>query len=145
MKTIIVYYTHSGNTKALATRKAKELDCDIEEIIEVKKANMIVALYRVVTRGKTMIEPLKSNLDEYEKIIIMSPVWASLPVSAVNSVIDCLPVGKKVELIMVSGGGGTKKTAAGTKELVTGRGCEVVGYTDLKAKKVNNEVVSEDI
>ena len=143
MKTVILYYSYSGNTKAVANKKAGELACDIEQITEVKKVNLIAALYRAIKRKKTEIKPLESKLGEYEKIIIMSPVWASLPVSAVNSAIDCLPAGKQVELVMVSGGGGTKKTAAGTRELVIERGCEVASYTDLKAQKVNGEVVSE--
>jgi len=145
MKTIILYYSHSGNTKALANEKAKELGCDLEEITEVKKPNIFVALHRVVKRKKTEIKPIKANLDEYERIIIMSCVWASHPVAPVNSAIDCLPAGKEVEVVMVSGGGGTKKTAAGTKALIIGRGCEVVGYTDVKAKKVNGEVVGEEL
>ena len=143
MKTIILYYSHSGNTKALAEKKARELGHDIEEITEIKKPLMLVTLFRGMNRKKTEIRPIKSNLSEYEKIIIMSPVWAAHPVSAINSVIDCLPAGKKVELIMVSGGGGTKKTAEGTKELIIRRGCEVAGYTDLKAKRENNAVVSQ--
>jgi len=143
MKTAILYYTHSGNTKALAGIKAKELGCDVEEITEVKKSNLIVAMYRGSKRKKTEIQPIHLKLDDYEKIIIMSPVWAAHPVSAVNSVIDYLPAGKKVELIMVSGGGGTKRTTAGTKELIIKRGCEVVGYTDLRAQKRKGEVVSE--
>ena len=143
MKTLILYYTHSGNTKAIANRKATELGCDVEEITEVKKPNILVAMYRGAKRKKTEIKPIKAKLDDYEKIIIMSCVWAALPVAPVNSAIDSLPAGKKVEVIMVSGGGGTKKTMEGTKELIVRRGCEVVGYTDLKAKKVNGEVVSE--
>ena len=64
---------------------------------------------------------------------------------AINSVIECLPKGVKVEFIMVSAGGGTKKSSEGTKELVTSRGCEVVGYTDVKVKRKNNEVFCQEI
>jgi hypothetical protein len=33
---------------------------------------------------------------------------------------------------MVSGGGGTKNSAEGTKNLIAARGCEVTDYTDIK-------------
>ncbi len=143
MKTIILYYSYSGNTKVLANKKSKELEADIEEIVEVKKPAMIVGLYRVLRQKKTEIRPIKSQLDSYDKIIIMSPVWGGSPVSPINSLIECLPAGKKVEIIMVSGGGGTKKSAERTKSLVMMKGCDVVGYTDLMAKKENNEIFSK--
>ena len=145
MKTIILYYSHSGNTKALAYKKASELGADIEEIVEVKKPFIAVGLYRAAKRKKTVIQPIKAQLDGFDKIIIMSPVWKDRPVSAINSLIDCLPKGKKVEFIMVSAGGGTRVSAEETKALVTMRGCEVVGYTDVFAKRKGGEVFSQNI
>ena len=56
----------------------------------------------------------------------------------VYSLIDRLPKGKQVELIMVSGGGGTRSSSEGTKNLVIDRECEVVGYTNV-AVKVNRK------
>ena len=143
MKTIILFYSHSGNTKALANKKAKELGADIEEVTEVRKPSMLIGMFRCMKRSKTEINPLRHNLSDYDKIIIMSPVWSSLPVSAINCVIDYLPAGKKVEIIMVSGGGGTKKTTTKTKDLIIKRGCEVVGYIDLRAMRKNGEVFSQ--
>jgi len=138
MKTLIMYYSHSGNTKALANEKAEEIGADIEEIIEAKRPFMPIGIHRAVNRTRTEITPIKSHLDDYEKIIIMSPVWADHPVSAIYSLIDCLPKGKQVELFMISGGGGTRSSSEGTKNLVTDRGCEVVGYTNV-AVKVNRK------
>jgi len=134
MKTLIMYYSHSGNTKALANEKAQEIGADIEEIIEVKRPFMPIGIHRAVNRTRTEISPIKSTIDNYERIIIMSPVWADHPVSAIYSLIDRLPKGKQVELIMVSSGSGTKSSSEGTKNLVTSRDCEVVGYTDVTVK-----------
>ncbi len=81
--------------------------CD--PISHMKKPFILVSMYRASNQKKTKIQPIKSQLDNYEKIIIMSPVWSALPVPAINSAIDYLPAGKNVELIMVSGGGGKKR------------------------------------
>ena len=143
MKTIILYYSRSGTTRVLADKKATELGADIEEILDIKKPSIFSAIIKALKRAKTEIQPIKAQLDIYEKIVIMSPVWAGSPVPAVNSVIDCLPSGKKIEFIMVSMGGGTKDSAARTKEFATARGCEITGYTDLKAVRKKNEVSSE--
>ena len=136
MNTIILCYSFSGKTKALAVKKAAELGADIEEISEVKKPSMLKAftagVFKAIKRGKTAIQPVKSELSNYDRIIIMAPVWAGKPAPAFNNIIEHLPPGKKIELFMTSGSGGTKGSANGTRALITARGCEVTGYTDIK-------------
>jgi flavodoxin len=137
MKTLILFYSFSGKTKKLASEKAMETGADIEEIFEVKKMSMFKAftsgIYRAVKHKTTKIQPIKSELNSYEKIIIMMPVWASNPAPAFNNIIEQLPSGKKIELIMNSAGGGTEKSAESTKAVITAKGCEVIEYTDVKA------------
>jgi len=121
MKTLVLFYSFSGNTRKLAAQKAMEAGADIEEVIEIKKMSVlkayIIGAYRAMKRKKTEIQPIKSQLNSYEKI---------------NSIIEQLPAGKKVELVMVSAGSGTKNSAEGTKNLITARGCEVTDYIDIR-------------
>jgi len=141
MKTLILFYSFSGRTRKLASQKASETGADIEEITETKKMSVLKAYisgaYKAMKRKKTEIQPIKSQLNNYEKIIIMSPVWAGNPAPAFNSIVEHLPSGKKIELVMISAGSGTKKSAEGTKNLIASRGCEVTDYADIKtmAKK----------
>jgi len=135
MKTIIMYYSFSGKTKALAEQKASELNAGIEEVIEVKKPSMLGAffggVFKAIKRKKITIKPIQADLAGYDQIIIMAPVWASLPAPAFNNIAEHIPSGKKVEIIMVSESG--KSKSKGTIELLTSRGCEVTGYSDIKA------------
>jgi len=139
MKQIILFYSYSGRTKILAGMKALELNADIEEITEVKKMSVIKAYvvggFYALRRKRVKINPIKANLSDYEQIIIMVPVWAGNPAPAFNSIKRLIPSGKKIELIMISAGGGTKKSAEKTKEFFINRGCEVTGYTDVNAHK----------
>jgi len=141
MKTLILFYSFSGSTKKIAFQKALEIEADIEEILETKKMSVLKAYtagaYRAMKRKKVEIRQIKSQLNDYEKIIIMSPVWASSPAPVFNSIVEQLPSGKKIELVMVSAGSGTKSSAEKTKSLITARGCEVTDYIDIKtfAKK----------
>ena len=148
-KTLILFYSLSGNTKGLAHKTAKELGADIEEVFEVKKSSAFNAYFlgiiRALKRAKPLIKPLKSQINNYEKLIIMSPVWACKPAPAINTLFSLLPAGKKVELIMVSGGGGTKISTNTTKAIIKKQGCEVVGYKDLRAKKENGNVIFEQL
>jgi flavodoxin len=136
MKTLVLFYSFSGATRKIASQKAVEIGADIEEIIETKKTSgfkaYTVGIYRAIKRKKTEIQPIKSQLNSYEKIIIMAPVWAGNPAPAFTSIIEQLPAGKKIELVMVSAGSGTESSAEGTKNLIAARGCEVVDYIDIK-------------
>jgi len=136
MKTIILYYSFTGKTKALAVKKAGEINADIEEISEEKKmsflGSFLIGAPKALKRKTVKIKPISADLKNYEKIIIMAPVWANHPAPAFNNIAECIPSGKKIEIIMVSGGGGTKKTSQKTTEILTARGCEVTDYTDVK-------------
>jgi len=136
MKTLVLFYSFSGNTRKLAVKKAAETGADIEEILETKKMSVlkayVIGAYKAMKRKKTEIQPIKAQLNNYEKIIIMAPVWAATPAPAFNSIVEQLPAGKKIELVMVSAGSGTQKTAEETRKLITARGCEVTDYTDIR-------------
>jgi len=140
MKTIVLYISYAGHTKALALQKARELGADIEEITEVKKPFVLAGLFRALKRGRPKIQPIRANLDSYDIMVLLAPVWAGHPVAPFNSLIECLPSGKKVEVIMGSSGGGTPESAEGTRAQITARGCEVTAYTDVKVSLDGGEV-----
>jgi len=135
MKTIILFYSFTGKTRTLAEQKARELNADIEEVIEVKKPSMLGAffggVFKAVKRKTVKIKPVKADPANYDQIIIMAPVWASHPAPAFNNIAEIIPSGKKVEVIVVSESG--RSNSKGTIDLLTARGCEVVNYSDIKA------------
>ena len=137
MKTLILFYSYSGNTRKIAQNKAEEIGADIEEIIEAKKPSVLAAFtigcYRAIRGILSPILQLKSILSDYERIIIMSPVWAHHPAPAVYTAISRLPAGRQVEMVMVSANSGSQNSSKSTIALVEARGCKVVDYTDLKA------------
>lgn len=135
MKTIVIYYSYTGNTKKLAQKRAAEENADIAEVRDRVRpstfkayTSMCVAAMR---QKKTDIVPLALELKPYDRIIIMAPVWANYAAPAVNHVFDMLPTGKEVELVMVSRTGKSNKDKIQSQ--VWGHGCKVVGYQDVKA------------
>jgi len=145
MKTIILYYTLMGSTKAYATKKAEELGADIEEVVQVKPYNLFTSylfgIPKVFRRKPVPINPLQADLLQYEKIILMSPIWAGAPAPAINTVLQALPEGKQVEFFLLSQGSGSAKSADKTMEIARARGCEVTGYTDIVAKRFGQKNV----
>lgn len=139
MKTLVLYYSYSGKTRKAATEKAQKEGADIVEVKKKKPYSTLGAYFRgapAAAKQKSVdIEELKCDLSGYDKIILAAPIWAGFPAPPINSVIHMLPAGKDVELIFTSGGGDSGKGAPKVKALVTGQGCTVVGYTDIKSSK----------
>ena len=83
MKTLVIYYSRSSVTKKIAEVIAKEINADIEEIIDTKKRSGIIGFiksgYEATYDKLTKIEDIKSNLESYDLIILGTPVWAGKP------------------------------------------------------------------
>jgi len=79
-KTLVVFYSQTGNTRLVSEAIAGSLDADVEEIKEKgSRAGMLGFLrsgYEAVFRKLPHIEPIHKNPDEYDLVIIGSPVWA---------------------------------------------------------------------
>jgi flavodoxin len=69
-KTIVVYYSRKGSNKYLAEKISKQLVCDVEAI--KPWLNVFLLLLMNVHLG---IRPLKSNITEYDRIILCGPIW----------------------------------------------------------------------
>ena len=137
MKAIILFYSYTGKTKALAEKKSHELGADIEEIKDLKRpgtiAAYVVGSLRARRQKQAAISPIQANLADYENIIIMAPLWAGYPAPAMNNILEALPAGKQIDMIITSGSGNSSASADNTKALITAKGCEVISYTDVKS------------
>ena len=109
MKTLVVYYSYSGHTKAIATELAARESADIAEIKDVKRpSGMKIWTAGIVAsiRGKSWpIQPLGVDCAQYERLILLAPVWADNPPPAFNAFMAQLPEGKTVAVKMVSRSG----------------------------------------
>ena len=83
MKTAIVYYSMSGNVKSVAEKLSDMLNADLTEIKPVK-AFPDKGFGKFFWGGKSAVmgetpelEPYSFNADEYDTVIIGSPIWAS--------------------------------------------------------------------
>lgn len=137
MKTIVMYYTFGGSSK----REAEKIANDIEgailcQVKEKKKRNIFTAFLsgcpKAMKRSGSDIQTVQYNLSDFDKIILVAPVWAGFPVPAFNSMVQLLPEGKEVELYICSGGGETPKSKDGTCQLITDKKCKLVEYHDVK-------------
>ncbi len=89
MKALVVFYSKTGLTKEVAVHISEELNCDIEEIFDVKSRKGILGYIRSVIESafKKMPEIKKTeiNPEEYDVVIMGTPVWAENMASPVRT------------------------------------------------------------
>ena len=81
MKTIIIYYGYGKHTRMIAERIKDELECDILEIKpKVPYSNDYQKVVdettdNLQTKDTPEIENIDINLDDYDRVILGTPVW----------------------------------------------------------------------
>lgn len=85
MNTVIVYYSHSNNTRTAAELLGSNLNVKVVELKEVKKGNVIQALLRRCS--KLQDDPWK-EIEEAKLVYLMYPIWAGHSVPAMNAFVS---------------------------------------------------------
>ena len=83
MKTLVIFYSYSGKTKAIAEKLATLESADIAEIKDVKRPGKLKSYTAGILasiKGKAWpIQPLGVSFAEYDRLILFAPVWADNP------------------------------------------------------------------
>ena len=89
MKALVVFYSKTGITKEIAVHISEELDCDIEEIFDVKSRKGILGYIKSsiesAFRKTPKIKETKVDPSDYDLVIIGTPVWAGNMASPVRT------------------------------------------------------------
>lgn len=154
IKTLVVYYSMSGDVKSAAERIAKETGADILRL-ETVAAYPEGTAARFVICGKSALEADKPELKKYEidlskyhQIIIGTPIWAATYTPPVGSFMAKENLtDKKIYLYASSASGNADKCFGKMKEAL---GCmeniPTLSLVDPKKKKnINNNNNKEKI
>jgi flavodoxin len=91
MKSLVVYYTRTGNAKFVAETIAAELGSDIEEVVDLKKRagkiGWMTAGKDATQEKQTQIGPTTRVPQDYDLIILGTPIWAWKPTPAIRTYI----------------------------------------------------------
>ena len=74
MKTLVVYYSRSGNNRFLAEKLAKDRNADIVALRPWCNAFALLALASL-THLSFGNHKIKANVDDYDAIIVCGPIW----------------------------------------------------------------------
>jgi len=151
MKSVVIYYSLTGKSKAVAEGFAQELGCEVRQVEEIKRRSFAGAYFFgafAALKGRTSeIKPLDIDMSAYDTIVIATPVWASSPVPAINAFVAGTDFQDKKAVLLVSPAGGDyAKAAARLSDMIQAKGGTVLKHhgfktggakeNDLRAKAV---------
>ncbi|MBD3309774.1 hypothetical protein GF351_00995 [Candidatus Woesearchaeota archaeon] len=142
MKAMVVYYSRTGNTRKIGQEIAKELDADVEEIVEKRSREGFLGYLRsgkeALTRKLVEIMPLDTDLSAYDLVVIGTPVWGfavSSPVRTYMTDNRNRLRQSKLAFFCTMGGSGDKKTFSQMQEIA---GREPVAVLSVKAAEIGS-------
>ena len=136
-KALVVYYSRTGNTKAIAESVREVLGADIQEIKDMKDRSGFFGYIGGMIDSKknpiTEISPKEVNIRDYDLIVIGSPGWGVKLTPAINTFIDRTDfTGKKVILFGVASARIQQKTLDEYSKVITSRGGKVIDTFIIK-------------
>jgi len=143
MKTLIVYYSYEGTTKSLVEAIQKKYDFQAEqiEVVDEKKHKGLVKYVwggrQVIQRKEPKIMELKSNLNEYDRILLGTPVWASSFAPAIRSFLKTYDLQNKEVGLFCTNKGGIGNTFVDFEEML--KGSKIIGKVELTNVKHRKE------
>ena len=116
-KMLVLYYSQTGNTKAVADEIAQKLGADIEEIVAVNPydGDFQVTIERCMQEREQGIipdiQPVKADLANYDVIFIGYPVWFGTYAPPVITFLNNVDLsGKKIVPFCTFGSGGLESS-----------------------------------
>ncbi|AAK81347.1 flavodoxin [Clostridium acetobutylicum] len=151
MKSLIVFYSLEGHTKFIADIIGNNLGSDLLELKPEKEIPK-TGFKKYFWGGKSAIFKEKPNLqnkipsmDEYDTIIIGTPVWAGTYAPPINTFISSVQMkNKRIAFFACHGGGGAKKCFEKLEEALKGN--TFIGEIEFKDPTENErEKVTKEI
>lgn len=98
MKTIVIYYSLEGSTAHIAKEIEKTIKCDMF-VLEMVDPYSIVGIYSKALRDISSKETPElieiPDIENYERVIICSPVWYHSCVPVFNTLFKSIDLSKK--------------------------------------------------
>jgi flavodoxin len=147
MKSLVAYYSLTGNTKLVAQVIVEALNATPVEITETKPRKIKPLVYLIGGFEATMnrgskINAINVDLKQYKRIFIGSPIWNSRPVPAINSFIYQTDFeGLDIIPFFTMGGDNADKALENITAKIEKSQGKVVGSFAIKSYRVSHEQI----
>ena len=139
-KTIIIYFSLTGNTERLAYLagdflKGKGKVVDYFKLPADQTGSFLKNCRDAFTKKIIKIKELP-NLSGYDLVFLGSPIWAWNVVPAIRALLEQVSLTGKEVFIFATHGGGPGKAMTGFAKKVEGKGGKVIGTYDVADKRI---------
>ncbi|HOK73246.1 MAG TPA: flavodoxin [Methanothermobacter sp.] len=140
MKTLIVYYSRSGNSREVGKKIASKLGCDMEEIEDTQNRTGIIGFlksgYQAIREKDTELKPYSKDPGDYDLVIIGTPIWAGRPSVPIRTYLkENKEKFKKVAFFCTYGGSGFEKAIEAMKQITGKEPVATLDVTDSEIKE----------
>ena len=146
MKSIIIFYSYSGNTRKVTNLLAEYLkEKGQTDIIDLRPMDESHSFFgqcrRAFLKKRAKIETVNFNLSGYDLICLGTPVWAFAPTPAMNTYLDkCFGLENKEVILFTTYGSGTgnQRCLNYMQSILTKKGVKHFNRFSIQQFKVNN-------
>ena len=146
MKSAVIYYSYSGNTKQVANLLVEHLNSQGEvnkiELTPLDESKSFLGqCRRAFSHARAKVEPVNFDLSGFDLICLGTPVWAFGPAPAMNTYLDnCSGVaGKDVILFSTFGSGtGNERCLNYMQDILSKKGSSNFNSFSIQQSKVGN-------
>jgi flavodoxin len=145
LKTLIACYSYSGHTLKVANALKEKINADLT-VIETKSDKWYFFKAWDSLRENTVpIKPCKTDLMDYDSLVLCCPVWAGKVPAAINQYISELKnlKGKQFGVFVTSGGDRSQKATIQIREYLDNQGMHFLGQMRILSKDVEKEKYGE--
>ncbi|MDD3027222.1 MAG: hypothetical protein PHI41_04125 [Erysipelotrichaceae bacterium] len=124
-KTIIVYYSSTGNTYMIAKYLHDQLDWEMVAV-SLKKPLRLKGFFKYLYGGfmaisgcRPKLDNIEVDWDEFDRIIIASPIWAGRMAPAIRSLIESKVFANKDIYFLYTNEGGAKNIPRSARKIIS--------------------------
>lgn len=137
MKTLAIAYSFTANNEKLAAYLQDQIGCDVSKIETVKKRNGFSVFLDIVLNRKPMLKPIGYELENYDHIVFLAPIWAGKIAMPLNSFLTTNATKiKEYSFITVCGGGNLSQKDNIVKQLTASVGHAPKNVLELWTKRI---------
>jgi len=128
-KALVLYYSRTGNCRAVAQAIGETARCPVQEIKDLKNRagfwGFISGMIDIRKRPITDIEPVSVDLSPYDTIYLGSPIWGMRFAPAITTVLERFDFkGKKIKLFAVVAGNYKQEKIDAYAQKLSARGAQ---------------------
>ena len=153
MKSLVIYYSYSGNTekvaKILKDILSQKGEAEMRQLKPLDESdNFFYQCVRAFKGRRALLSDENFNLSEYDLICIGTPVWAFAPTPAINTFLDkCSSLNNKTAVCFMTYGSGTgvKRCVNNIMERLKQKGADKIFNFGIQQSKVFDKAYIESI